>query len=145
MQIPSFYQVPSPHSNPSPPAVGDIIMEQASLAANATPNVVVVSAVPGAATTLPAGAANVIFTSANMAPAAGIPVSVVSGLGSAQPVLTSSLAAAAAEQLSTVTVDLNAAAAAAAAGQQASPAAVAEETNGGVLLCNLDELSRLVV
>ena len=144
MQIPSFYQVPSPHSNPSPPAVGDIIMEQASLAANATPNVVVVSAVPGAAT-LPAGAANVIFTSANMAPAAGIPVSVVSGLGSAQPVLTSSLAAAAAEQLSTVTVDLNAAAAAAAAGQQASPAAVAEETNGGVLLCNLDELSRLVV
>ena len=121
-------------------------MEQASLAANATPNVVVVSAVPGAAATLPAGAANVIFTSANMAPAAGIPVSVVSGLGSAQPVLTSSLAAAAAaEQLSTVTVDLNAAAAAAAAGQQASPAAVAEETNGGVLLCNLDELSRSVV
>ena len=56
--------------------------------------------------------------------------------------MTSSLAAA--EQLSTVTVDLNAAAAAAAAGQQASPAAVAEETNGGVLLCNLDELSRLV-
>ena len=115
-------------------------MEQASLAASATPNVVVVSAVPGSAT-LPAGAANVIFTSANMGPAAGIPVSVVSGLG-AQPVLTSSLAAA--EQLSTVTVDLNAAAAAAAAGQQASPAAVAEETNGGVLLCNLDELSRSV-
>ena len=137
MQIPSLEQVPSPHSNPSPPAVGDIIMEQASLAASATPNVVVVSAVPGSAT-LPAGAANVIFTSANMGPAAGIPVSVVSGLG-AQPVLTSSLAAA--EQLSTVTVDLNAAAA---AGQQASPAAVAEETNGGVLLCNLDELSRSV-
>ena len=118
-------------------------MEQASLAANATPNVVVVSAVPGSAT-LPAGtAANVIFTTANMAPATGIPVSVVSGLN--QPVLTSSLTAA--EQLSTVTVDLNAAAAAAAAaaGQQASPAAVAEDTNGGVLLCNLDELSRLVL
>ena len=119
-------------------------MEQASLAANATPNVVVVSAVPGS-TTLPAGtAANVIFTTANMAPATGIPVSVVSGLN--QPVLTSSLSGlTAAEQLSTVTVDLNAAAAAAAAGQQASPAAVAEDTNGGVLLCNLDELSRLVL
>ena len=117
-------------------------MEQASLAANATPNVVVVSAVPGATTSL-TNAANVIFTTANMSnmSTTGIPVSVVSGL--TQPAMASTLAAA--EQLSTVTIDLNASAAAAAAGQQASPAAVAEETNGGVLLCNLDELSRLVV
>ena len=117
-------------------------MESANLAANATPNVVVVSAVPGPAT-LPAGAAaNVIFTSANMASASGIPVSVVSGIN---PSTVATSIAAADQQLSTVTVDLNAAAAAAAAGQQASPAAVAEDTNGGVLLCNLDELSRLVL